>query len=65
MYGPNINRERNVMWEELAGVASWWGFPWIVSGDFNAVRFPSESLGAMHFTPAMCGFSEFISSCGL
>ena len=65
VYGPNINRERNVMWEELAGVASWWGVPWIVGGDFNAVRFPSERLGAMHFTPARCGFSEFISSCGL
>jgi hypothetical protein len=65
VYGPNINRERNVMWEELAGVASWWGVPWIVGGDFNAVRFPLERLGAMHFTPTMRGFSEFISSCGL
>ena len=53
------------MWEELAGVASWWGVPWVVGGDFNAVRFPSDHLGATHFTPAMNEFSNFISSCGL
>ena len=62
VYGPNINRERNVMSEELAGVASWWGVLRVVGGDFNAVRFPSERLGAMHFTPTMRGFSKFISS---
>uniref|UniRef100_A0A2N9HJW1 Reverse transcriptase domain-containing protein n=1 Tax=Fagus sylvatica TaxID=28930 RepID=A0A2N9HJW1_FAGSY len=65
VYGPNINRERDIMWEELAGVASWWGVPWVVGGDFNVVRFPSERLGMTHFTPAMYGFSDFISSCGL
>jgi endonuclease/exonuclease/phosphatase family metal-dependent hydrolase len=65
VYGPNTNQERVIMWEELAGVASWWGVPWVTGGDFNAVRFPSERLGSMHFTPAMHGFSDFISSCGL
>jgi hypothetical protein len=65
VYGPNINRERDFMWEELAGVASWWGVLWVVGGDFNVVRFPSERLGMTHFTPAMHGFSDFISSCGL
>jgi hypothetical protein len=29
------------------------------------VSFPSERLGSTHFTPAMYGFSDFISSCGL
>ena len=38
------------MWEELAGVVTWWGVPWVVGGDFNAIRFPSERLGASHFT---------------
>jgi hypothetical protein len=65
VYGPNINRERITMWEELAGVASWWGVPWVVGGDFNAIRFPSERLGASHFTSSMHAFSDFISSCGL
>ena len=53
------------MWEELVGVASWWSVLWVTGGDFNAVRFPSERLGSMHFTPAMHGFSDFIFSCGL
>ena len=65
VYGPNINSERIIMWEELADVASWWGVPWVIGGDFNAVRFPSERLGSTRFTPAMYGFSDFISSCGL
>uniref|UniRef100_A0A2N9F8S0 Uncharacterized protein n=1 Tax=Fagus sylvatica TaxID=28930 RepID=A0A2N9F8S0_FAGSY len=65
VYGPHIHQERAIMWEELAGVASWWGVPWVIGGDFNVVRFPSERLGSTHFTPAMHGFSDFISSCGL
>ena len=65
VYGPNINRERLTMWEELAGVASWWGVPWAVDGDFNAIRNPSERLGATHFTSSMHAFSDFISSYGL
>uniref|UniRef100_A0A2N9HVH9 Elongation factor P C-terminal domain-containing protein n=1 Tax=Fagus sylvatica TaxID=28930 RepID=A0A2N9HVH9_FAGSY len=65
VYGPNINRERNTMWEELAGVVTWWGVPWVVGGDFNAIRFPSERLGASHFTSSMHAFSDFITSCRL
>jgi endonuclease/exonuclease/phosphatase family metal-dependent hydrolase len=65
VYGPSMNGERIIMWEELAGVASWWGVPCVIGGDFNAVRFPSERLGSTHFTPSMHGFSDFISSCGL
>jgi hypothetical protein len=33
------------MWEELAGIISWWESPWCIGGDFNATRFPSEKLG--------------------
>lgn len=65
VYGPNINRERITMWEELAGVVTWWGVPWVGGGDFNAIRFPSERLGASHFTSSMHAFSDFISSCRL
>jgi hypothetical protein len=65
VYGPQSNRERLLMWEELAGVAGWWGTPWCLGGDFNVVRFPTERLGAELFTPGMHDFSDFISSCGL
>ena len=65
VYGPQSDRERLLMWEELAGVAGWWGTPWCLGGDFNVVRFPTERLGAELFTPGMHDFSDFISSCGL
>ena len=42
VYGPNVDRDERLMWEELAGLYSWWNLPWCVGGDFNA----SERLGA-------------------
>jgi hypothetical protein len=45
VYGPQTDRERSLMWDELAGLASWWGIPWCVGGDFNVIRFPTERLG--------------------
>ena len=65
VYGPNVDREKRLMWEELAGLFSWWNLPWCVGGDFNAVRFPSERLGAENFTQDMYNFSDFISCNGL
>jgi exonuclease III len=64
VYGPQSNRDRRVMWDELSGLATWWGTPWCVGGDFNVIRFPSERSGAEHFTPGMNDFSEFIFSLG-
>ena len=40
VYGPNSDRDRSFLWEELAGLRSWWDVPWCVGGDFNVVRFP-------------------------
>ena len=65
VYGPNVDRERSNMWEELAGVRSWWGVPWCVGGDFNVVRFPSERMGSVAFSQAMYDFSDFIAANGL
>ena len=56
---------RYLIWEELAGIFSWWSFPWVVGGDFNVVCFPLERLGAENFTQVMHNFSDFISSHGL
>ena len=61
----NLDRDRRVMWDELSRLATWWGTPWCVGGDFNVTRFPSERSGAEHFTPRMTDFSEFIFSLGL
>ena len=38
---------------------------WCVGGDFNAIRFPFERLGAENFTQCMYNFSDFISINGL
>ena len=65
IYGPNLNRKRQFMWEELAGLISWWNLPWCLGSDFNVIRFPSERLGAGRFTRCMYDFSNFISLHGL
>jgi hypothetical protein len=65
VYGPNVDRERRTLWDELAGVSSWWEVPWCVAGDFNVVRFPSEKSRTTLFTPAMHDFSDFILDQGL
>jgi hypothetical protein len=41
--GPNSDTVRS-LWEELAGLISWWVMPWCIGGDFNVTRFPSERL---------------------
>ena len=61
VYGPNLNKRRRKMWEELTGLISWWDLPWCIGGDFNIIRFPLERLGAASCTRAMYGFSDFIS----
>ena len=27
VYGPNVDRERRTLWDELAGVSCWWEVP--------------------------------------
>ncbi len=56
---------RRLLWDELFGLSSWWDSPWCVGGDFNVTRFPTERLGADHFTSAMNDFFEFIFFLGL
>uniref|UniRef100_A0A2N9EDK5 Endonuclease/exonuclease/phosphatase domain-containing protein n=1 Tax=Fagus sylvatica TaxID=28930 RepID=A0A2N9EDK5_FAGSY len=65
VYGPNVDSNRGLMWDKLAGIRSWWDVPWCLGGDFNVVRFPSKRVGSDHFSPAMYDFSDFISTNGL
>ena len=65
VYGPNLVRDRWLLWEELFGLSSWWNIPWCVGGDFNVVRFPSERAGSTIFTATMRDFSDFIYEQGL
>ena len=61
IYGPNSDRDQQLLWEELAGIHSWWNVPQCIGGDFNMVRFPSERFGSDSFSSAMHEFSDFIS----
>ncbi|KAG2684095.1 hypothetical protein I3760_10G062500 [Carya illinoinensis] len=60
VYGPNLDCKRRMLWDELAGIASWWEVPWCIGGDFNVTRFPSERSGEGRQTLAMREFSEII-----
>lgn len=61
VYGPNINSEIRILWEEFLGLLTWWDLPSCLGGDFNVTRFPSEKSGGSHITTSMKEFSNFIS----
>jgi hypothetical protein len=35
VYGLNLDRDRRLLWDELAGVLSLWNLPCCLGGDFN------------------------------
>ncbi|XP_042942615.1 uncharacterized protein LOC122276776 [Carya illinoinensis] len=60
IYGPNADNIRKLLWEEIAGISSWWDLPWCIGGDFNITRFPSERSGNSQLSPTMTEFSDCI-----
>ena len=60
MYGPNGDSDRYLLWDELAGLLSWWNMPWCIEGDFNVIRFPSERFEGRRISLAIREFSNFI-----
>ncbi|KAG6654621.1 hypothetical protein CIPAW_05G158600 [Carya illinoinensis] len=60
IYGPNADNIRKLLWEEIAGIWSWWDLPWCIGGDFNITRFPSERSRNSQLSPAMTEFSDCI-----
>jgi len=57
---PNDDIERRYLWDELAGLMSWWELSWCIGGDFNVVRFLSEKSGDSKHSSATRDFSDFI-----
>ncbi|KAI0499558.1 hypothetical protein KFK09_017764 [Dendrobium nobile] len=45
IYASNNQVERKVLWEDLRNITPTEGIPWILMGDYNCCRFPSEKLG--------------------
>ncbi|XP_074305709.1 uncharacterized protein LOC141640930 [Silene latifolia] len=64
VYGSNDAAERNALWTGL--IAARTSTPWLVMGDFNVVRCPSEKLGPhppiLH---EMMDFNSCLISCNL
>jgi hypothetical protein len=42
VYGPNVDRDKRLIWDELVGFLSWCNLPWCIGGDFNVTRFHNE-----------------------
>jgi hypothetical protein len=60
VYGPNMDAIRSSLWDELAGVSSWWVLPWCIGRDFNVICFPAERSSDVRLNTAMLEFSDFI-----
>lgn len=60
VYAPNNREEREEEWWELAAVRCLFNGPWVVTGDFNVVRYPSEKQNCIRFTKVMEEITEFI-----
>lgn len=42
VYGHVLQQEKEALWEELDNVGRAWSCPWLLTGDFNAVKPSSE-----------------------
>ena len=65
VYGPNSNRDRRLLWDELAGLRYWWNLPWCIGGDFNVTRFSTERSGEALLCTALMEFANLIFYQGL
>ncbi|KAG6645351.1 hypothetical protein CIPAW_08G116600 [Carya illinoinensis] len=65
VYGPNDDSSKKLLWDELAGLCSWWDIPWCIRGDFNITWFPSEQSGVSNMGSAMADFSALLSDLDL
>ena len=59
VYGPCDYKERKYFWEELGVLSGFCGDKWLIGGDFNVVRYPSEKLNEDRFT-SMRKFDAFV-----
>ncbi|XP_075092532.1 uncharacterized protein LOC142172752 [Nicotiana tabacum] len=57
--------ERKEVWWEIGAARGLFTGPWVVCGDFNTVRYPSEKKNCVRYTRSMAEFSYFIEGMGL
>ncbi|KAG5616742.1 hypothetical protein H5410_016566 [Solanum commersonii] len=61
VYASCDRNERSELWEELGTMKSFCEEPWVVCGDFNTTRFPSEKTNHTKLSGAMKDFSRCIN----
>lgn len=59
VYGPNDDNDKEMLWDELGGLISWWELLWCIWGDFNIIRYQSKRSRNTCHSPAML---EFLNS---
>lgn len=61
VYACNKEKTRMDQWQELLDRKRDWGYNWILGGDFNDIRHPSDKAGGRPRTEISCyGFRQFI-----
>nr|XP_016450704.1 PREDICTED: uncharacterized protein LOC107775483 [Nicotiana tabacum] len=65
IYAANDRVERKEVWWEIGAARGLFTGPWVVCGDFNTVRYPSEKKNCVRYTRSMAEFSDFIEDMGL
>ncbi|KAL4585389.1 hypothetical protein LXL04_010008 [Taraxacum kok-saghyz] len=66
VYAPNDPGRKRALWEDLENISNGDSETcWMLFGDFNAVRFPSERLGSTFCSSTARYFNNFIASSGL
>jgi hypothetical protein len=59
-YGPNVDSDRRVLYDELARLSSWWNGLWCIGGDFKIICFPSKRSNGFCPSITMLEFFKFI-----
>ncbi|WMV18959.1 hypothetical protein MTR67_012344 [Solanum verrucosum] len=60
VYAPNDRVEREETWWEVGAARGLFTGPWVLCGDFNTVRYPSEKFNCSRISRSMTDLSEFI-----
>ncbi|WMV40484.1 hypothetical protein MTR67_033869 [Solanum verrucosum] len=60
VYASNDRAEREETWWELGATKGLFTGPWVLCGDFNTVRYPSEKYNCNRINRAVTELSEFI-----
>lgn len=62
VYAPNDRVEREETWWEVGAARGLFTGPWVLCGDFNIVRYPSEKFNCSRISRSMTDLSEFIET---